>query len=115
MAYPLFSAAGQGLLAADPGQAHLGLVLNLFNPPPCTRGYEETQRRNGTDTAPEPRRTPSSTYCAEPPGSPINVRGSDNAPLRWRAGRRRISRAPVRRPGRRSNRPGWRRIACPAR
>lgn len=80
VAYPLFSAAGQGLLAADPGQVHLGLVLNLFNPPPCTQGYEQTQRRNGTDTAEPSAATPEQTYCAEPTGSPINVRGSANAP-----------------------------------
>jgi len=80
VAYPLFSAAGQGLLAADPGQVHLGLVLNLFNPPPCTQGYEQTQRRNGTDTAEPSAATPGQTYCAEPTGSPINVRGSANAP-----------------------------------
>jgi phospholipid/cholesterol/gamma-HCH transport system substrate-binding protein len=79
VAYPLLSAAGQGLLADDPGQAHLGLALNLFNPPPCTQGYEQTQRRNGTDVTPSAE-TPPQTYCAEPPGSPINVRGSANAP-----------------------------------
>ncbi len=81
VAYPLLSAAGQGLLAADPGQAHLGLALNLFNPPPCTRGYEDTPRRNGTDTAPKPQPDVSNTYCAEPPGSPVNVRGSNNVPV----------------------------------
>jgi phospholipid/cholesterol/gamma-HCH transport system substrate-binding protein len=80
VAYPLFSAAGQGLLAADPGQVHLGLVLNLFNPPPCTQGYEQTPRRDGTDTAEPSATTPEQTYCAEPTGSPINVRGSANAP-----------------------------------
>jgi len=81
VSYPLFSAAGQGLLAADPGQAHLGLVLNLFNPPPCTKGYEQTPRRNGTDTNSPNQPVPANTYCAEPPGSPINVRGSNNVPL----------------------------------
>jgi phospholipid/cholesterol/gamma-HCH transport system substrate-binding protein len=80
VSYPLFSAAGQGLLKSDPGQAHLGLALNLFNPPPCTQGYEQTQRRNGTDTTGADAPTPAQTYCAEPPGSPINVRGSANAP-----------------------------------
>jgi phospholipid/cholesterol/gamma-HCH transport system substrate-binding protein len=80
VSYPLFSAAGQGLLKADPGQAHLGLALNLFNPPPCTKGYEETQRRDGTDIGSPDAPTPPQTYCAEPPGSPINVRGSANAP-----------------------------------
>ncbi len=85
VSYPLFSAAGQGLLAADPGQAHLGLALNLFNPPPCTKGYEKTPRRNGTDTAPAPEPNVANTYCAEPPGSPVNVRGSNNVPLGGRA------------------------------
>ena len=80
VSYPLFSAAGQGLLASDPGQGHLGLVLNLFNPPPCTAGYEQTQRRDGNDLAEPAPPTPEQTYCAEPSGSPINVRGSANAP-----------------------------------
>lgn len=80
VAYPLLNAAGQGLLAADPGQAHLGLVLNLFNPPPCTKGYEQTNHRNGTDTGGPTQATPPQTYCAEPGGSPVNVRGSANAP-----------------------------------
>ena len=78
--YPLITAAAQGLLASGDGTAHLGLALNLFDPPPCTRGYEQTKRRDGTDTgAPQP--TPAQTYCAEPAGSPISVRGSQNAPF----------------------------------
>ncbi|HEY7593498.1 MAG TPA: MCE family protein [Actinophytocola sp.] len=81
VSYPLFSAAGQGLLASDPGQAHLGLVLNLFNPPPCTKGYAQNPRRNGTDTGPKPQPNLANTYCAEPPGSPVNVRGSNNVPV----------------------------------
>jgi phospholipid/cholesterol/gamma-HCH transport system substrate-binding protein len=81
VAYPLLSAAGQGLLAADPGQAHLGLALNVFNPPPCTAGYEKTPRRNGTDTAAPGKPIPANTYCAAPPGSPVNVRGSNNVPI----------------------------------
>jgi phospholipid/cholesterol/gamma-HCH transport system substrate-binding protein len=80
VAYPLLTAAAQGLLASGDGTAHLGIALNLFNPPPCTRGYEQVQRRNGTDTGPPPP-LPTQTYCAEPTGSPINVRGSQNAPF----------------------------------
>jgi phospholipid/cholesterol/gamma-HCH transport system substrate-binding protein len=80
VSYPLFSASGQGLLGDDPGQVHLGLVLNLFNPPPCVRGYEKTQRHDGTDGSSTGDPIPPDTYCAEPPGSPINVRGSANAP-----------------------------------
>ncbi|HEV8560077.1 MAG TPA: MCE family protein [Actinophytocola sp.] len=80
VAYPLLTAAAQGLLASGDGTAHLGLVLNLFNPPPCTKGYENTQRRDGNQTGPAPP-LPTQTYCAEPTGSPINVRGSQNAPF----------------------------------
>ena len=80
VAYPLLTAAAQGLLASGDGTAHLGLALNLFNPPPCTRGYENTVRRNGNETGPAPP-LPTQTYCAEPTGSPINVRGSQNAPF----------------------------------
>jgi phospholipid/cholesterol/gamma-HCH transport system substrate-binding protein len=59
------------------GTAHLGLVLsNLGNPPPCTRGYEGTDRRAGNEVSDaEPNRK---AYCAEPFGSPINVRGAQN-------------------------------------
>jgi phospholipid/cholesterol/gamma-HCH transport system substrate-binding protein len=80
VAYPLLSAAAQGVLASGDGTVHLGLALNLFNPPPCTRGYEQTVRRDGNDTGPS-QPTPQQTFCAEPPGSPIAVRGSQNAPF----------------------------------
>jgi phospholipid/cholesterol/gamma-HCH transport system substrate-binding protein len=80
VAYPLLTAAAQGLLASGDGTAHLGLALNLFNPPPCTRGYEQVATRDGTDTRPA-QPVPAQTYCAEPKGSPINVRGSQNAPF----------------------------------
>jgi phospholipid/cholesterol/gamma-HCH transport system substrate-binding protein len=80
VAYPLLTAAAQGLLASGDGTAHLGLALNLFNPPPCTKGYEQVKKRDGTDTGPA-QPTPAQTYCAEPTGSPINVRGSQNAPF----------------------------------
>jgi phospholipid/cholesterol/gamma-HCH transport system substrate-binding protein len=60
------------------GTAHLGLVINLFDPYPCTQGYEDTRRRPGDDSAPV---APNSrAYCAEPPGSPIDVRGAQNVP-----------------------------------
>jgi phospholipid/cholesterol/gamma-HCH transport system substrate-binding protein len=80
VAYPLLTAAAQGLLATGDGTAHLGIALNLFNPPPCTRGYEGVTKRNGNETGPAPA-MPAQTYCAEPKGSPINVRGSQNAPF----------------------------------
>jgi phospholipid/cholesterol/gamma-HCH transport system substrate-binding protein len=80
VAYPLLSAAAQGLIASGDGTAHLGIALNLFNPPPCTKGYEQTVRRDGNQTGPAPP-LPTQTYCAEPTGSPINVRGAQNAPF----------------------------------
>jgi phospholipid/cholesterol/gamma-HCH transport system substrate-binding protein len=80
VAYPLLTAAAQGLLASGDGTAHLGLALNLFDPPPCTRGYEKVEKRDGTDASPA-KPVPAQTYCAEPKGSPINVRGSQNAPF----------------------------------
>jgi phospholipid/cholesterol/gamma-HCH transport system substrate-binding protein len=59
------------------GTAHLGLVLDsLLNPPPCTRGYEGTNRRPGSARSEAPIN--SKAYCAEPFGSPINVRGAHN-------------------------------------
>ncbi|MGP4019601.1 MCE family protein [Saccharopolyspora sp. 5N708] len=60
------------------GTGHLGLVLNFFNPIACTRGYEGTPRRPGSETAPGP--TNEDVHCAEPPDSVISVRGSQNAP-----------------------------------
>ncbi|ASR34072.1 ABC transporter substrate-binding protein [Prauserella marina] len=76
--YPVV-AGGAFSVAPDDGTAHLGLALNLFNPPSCTKGYRAPEEyRPGDDTTPRP--PDSSAYCAEPPGSPINVRGSQNAP-----------------------------------
>jgi phospholipid/cholesterol/gamma-HCH transport system substrate-binding protein len=61
------------------GTAHLGLVLDNINDPyPCTRGYEGTNRRPGDDVSEAPINR--EAYCAEPPGSPINVRGAQNVP-----------------------------------
>jgi len=82
VAYPLFSAVGQGVLNSpvNGGKAPLGLALNLFDPPPCLKGYESTDRRAGDDLGP-PTTSPDDLYCAEPHGSPIGVRGSQNAPF----------------------------------
>jgi phospholipid/cholesterol/gamma-HCH transport system substrate-binding protein len=78
VAYPIVSVGSHTVTPGD-GTAHLGLALNLFNPPPCVKGYEATKRRAGNDVAPAP--TNDQAYCAEPVGSPINVRGSQNAPF----------------------------------
>ena len=76
--YPALAAAA-GSVAPGDGTAHLGLVLNLFNPPSCTKGYlKYDQYRHGNDTSPRPAKD--DAYCAEPKGSPIDVRGAQNAP-----------------------------------
>nr|WP_042182653.1 MlaD family protein [Kibdelosporangium sp. MJ126-NF4]CEL15127.1 MCE-family protein Mce1F [Kibdelosporangium sp. MJ126-NF4]CTQ93277.1 MCE-family protein Mce1F [Kibdelosporangium sp. MJ126-NF4] len=78
VAYPGVAAGARAVAPGD-GTAHLGLALNLFNPPPCVKGYEGTKRRPGDDATVVP--TNEKAYCAEPLGSPISVRGSQNAPF----------------------------------
>jgi len=84
--YPLLS-VGAATVAPGDGTAHLGLALNLFDPPSCVKGYPRAEQevnggpdgyRPGNDTTPRP--ISEDAYCAEPPGSPVNVRGSQNAP-----------------------------------
>ncbi|MFF5986291.1 MCE family protein [Prauserella flavalba] len=77
--YPMVS-AGAFTVAPDDGTAHLGLALNLFNPPSCTKGYLPPEEyRPGSDMS--ERAPKEDAYCAEPAGSPISVRGSQNAPF----------------------------------
>lgn len=61
-------------------QAHLAFVMNFFNPLPCTRGYEGTHQQPGKDMV--AHKANSDAYCAEPKGSPIEVRGAQNAPYK---------------------------------
>lgn len=75
--YPAFASVGYTVAPGD-GTAHLGLAVNLFDPYPCTQGYEGTQRRSGTEIGEATANA--DTYCAEPPGSPISVRGAQNVP-----------------------------------
>ncbi|MFJ9783923.1 MCE family protein [Amycolatopsis sp. NPDC101161] len=76
--YPALAGAASSVAPGD-GTAHLGLVLNLFNPPSCTKGYlPYSQYRTGNDLSAKPAKE--DAYCAEPKGSPINVRGAQNAP-----------------------------------
>jgi phospholipid/cholesterol/gamma-HCH transport system substrate-binding protein len=77
VAFPMITATAPG--ANPDGTGHLGLVLTFNDPMSCTKGYETTKQRPGnavTDVAPNDQ-----AYCAEPPGSPIGVRGSQNAPF----------------------------------
>ncbi len=75
--YPVVVDGGFTVLPGD-GTAHFGLVLNSNDPPPCTRGYEATVRRPPQDTT--PGSINDAAGCTQPRGSPINVRGEQNAP-----------------------------------
>ncbi len=77
VSYPAIAAAGTTVVPGD-GTAHLGLALNVFDPLPCTNGYEGTPRRSGADVADTP--VNAQAYCAEPRGSTIDVRGAQNVP-----------------------------------
>ncbi|TCO46673.1 MCE family protein [Actinocrispum wychmicini] len=77
VAYPVISAFTPS--TAPDGTGHLGIMLNFFDPPPCTRGYEGTKQRSASQVDPAPVNR--NAYCAEPPNSPIGVRGSQNAPF----------------------------------
>ncbi|MER5392306.1 MlaD family protein [Saccharopolyspora sp. NPDC002686] len=75
--YPAVVTPSRSVVPGD-GTAHFGLVLNAFDPLPCTKGYEQTDRRNGIEMDPVPVNT--GAHCAEPPGSETSVRGAQNAP-----------------------------------
>jgi phospholipid/cholesterol/gamma-HCH transport system substrate-binding protein len=75
--YPAVAGGSYAVVPGD-GTAHFGLAVNLFDPPPCTKGYESTTKRAGNVTTPSAPND--QAYCAEPTGSPIDVRGAQNAP-----------------------------------
>ncbi|WP_199441735.1 MCE family protein [Umezawaea beigongshangensis] len=75
--YPMAVGGGFTVAPGD-GRAHFGLALNVFDPLPCTVGYEGTTVRTGNDTSPAPLNT--QAYCALAPGSATGVRGAQNAP-----------------------------------
>ncbi|HEV3356017.1 MAG TPA: MCE family protein [Pseudonocardiaceae bacterium] len=77
VAYPVLAGAAGTVITSD-GKAKLGLALNLFDPPPCTNGYQGTQHRPANDTSPATLNL--NAYCNEGPNSPIDVRGAQNAP-----------------------------------
>lgn len=77
VAYPVVAGAGGTVITSD-GKAKLGLALNLFDPPPCTNGYQGTQHRPANDLSPATLNL--NAYCDEGPNSPIDVRGAQNAP-----------------------------------
>ncbi|SDX48413.1 phospholipid/cholesterol/gamma-HCH transport system substrate-binding protein [Saccharopolyspora shandongensis] len=75
--YPAIVTASNTVVPGD-GTAHFGLVLNVFDPLPCTKGYESTERRAGDDFREMPLNP--NAHCAEPRGSDTSVRGAQNAP-----------------------------------
>jgi phospholipid/cholesterol/gamma-HCH transport system substrate-binding protein len=76
--YPVVTGGTDSSVVPDDGFVHLGLALNLFDPYACVRGYQGTIRRSGTDTTPIAANR--DAFCAEPPGSPTDVRGAQNVP-----------------------------------
>lgn len=70
--YPGLAAAIPTILPGD-GTAHLGLELNLGDPPPCVKGYDATNRRPGTNI--DPQQPNYRAYCREPLYSVTDVRG----------------------------------------
>lgn len=77
IAYPMLARATYSAVPGD-GTVHFGLVLNAFDPQPCTKGYEGTVRRRGSDLADVPLNP--DIGCSERRGSPVAVRGSQNVP-----------------------------------
>jgi phospholipid/cholesterol/gamma-HCH transport system substrate-binding protein len=77
VAYPGVASVAPTVVPGD-GTAHLGLVLNIFDPLPCTKGYEATPRRAGNQVADTP--VNAQAHCAEPYSNPIDVRGAQNVP-----------------------------------
>jgi phospholipid/cholesterol/gamma-HCH transport system substrate-binding protein len=77
VSYPGISSVTPTVVPGD-STAHLGLALNIFDPLPCTMGYEATPRRAGNQVANNSVNT--HAYCAETAGSPVDVRGAQNVP-----------------------------------
>lgn len=75
--YPALSRAAYSAVPDD-GTVHFGLVVNVDDPLPCTKGYESTLRRSGTEVTDIPVNTKAT--CALPRGNPSTVRGSQNSP-----------------------------------
>lgn len=74
---PVMTAFTPGM-SDDRDTGHQAFVFTYGDPLSCTKGYEDTLRRAADATTPVP--TNFEAHCAEPPGSPISVRGSQHAP-----------------------------------
>lgn len=75
--YPEVVAGGYTVVPGD-GTAHFGAQLTS-SPPPCTRGYEGTQRTDPNRTSGLPALN-AQARCTLPRGSASTVRGAQNAP-----------------------------------
>ncbi|MEW2396041.1 MlaD family protein [Streptomyces sp. NPDC046862] len=75
--FPVVVAGSYTVVPGD-GTTHFGLVLNADDPPPCTRGYGGTRRRDPDDTSTRTANT--GARCTAPRGSGTSVRGAQNAP-----------------------------------
>ena len=71
--YPMFTSMVPTLVPGDT-RARLGLVLNVNDPPACSKGYEDTVARPGLDTT--PNKTNFRAFCREPLFEPIGVRSA---------------------------------------
>jgi phospholipid/cholesterol/gamma-HCH transport system substrate-binding protein len=76
-ALPAAVAAGSSVITSK--GANFGMALTFFTPYPCVAGYGGTTYRNGLDTSAAPPLNTGAT-CTLPPGSGVDVRGSNNAP-----------------------------------
>lgn len=74
---PAVSAGSFSVVPPD-GWGNIQLDLSKFDPPLCTRGYEDAIRRPGSFTGNITANF--NLYCAERSPSPIAVRGASNAP-----------------------------------
>ena len=74
---PIMTAYVPGMSAPN-DTGRLTYNFNFDDPPPCIRGYEGTAHHSAEDQ----RKLPvnHNARCTEPHGSPIEVRGSQNAP-----------------------------------
>lgn len=76
VAYPIVVSASYTVAPGD-GTAHFGLVPNINAPPPCTDGYEETERRYPQNVSDTP--AANNAHCADP-NPDIAVRGARHVP-----------------------------------
>ena len=75
--YPV-TVAGAFTVTPGDGTQHLGLALNIDDPPACTQGYEKVKHRWPQDTSPKKPRLDAG--CKAPGNSETAVRGARNFP-----------------------------------